>query len=376
MTSEKVQLVISVGGSKCAFAIVGEPPLAVLARSERVEWTQEGIVTICSFVRMLVREIQKLLTSSRTAAARIKHIGIAWPGPGKGREFSATFIPGCDQPQPISDLLRAAMIEAFGSAFKGVPIRVVLDAFARLAGESGSHGALAPPNTSGMLVNIATGIAGGLLNEGQVQLTHPLYGENYGQFGRFLFFNRQTKNWRWAPTLDGRVPTHEETETRWTDLCAGPAIARRIAMLFYPLGVDTSGYTGTVAAALRHYENDNAPRNTMHEMVLLRWASAEAKRNPKGLQSTIVEDVAWEIGAALATLRCVFAAQPMTRIVLAGGVGEHLGLSNQACQDEFLRCVQNAFGFETPIICRAQLGVDAEFLGLASNQFQDHCQHL
>ena len=364
------QLAISVGGSKCAFAIVGGSPPAILARSGRIEWTGEGITNVEAFVVMLARESLKLLKQARIPAAGVERVGVAWPGPGNGGRFEATFIPGCQQPQPIPVLLRSALIAALGSGFATVP-RVVLDAVARAAGEARPGGALYPSTANGMLVNVATGIASGLVRQGRALLAYPGIGENYGQSGRFLSFNTALGEWHWRPTADGTVPPHSPQEVRWTRHCAGPALARRMAYWCDAHRLDASKQNRAVTEALRHYKHEGAPRDTTHEMTLLHWATTEAGRHPEGPLGRFVEQVATEIGTALRTLLQVFASENIGTIVLAGGVGENFGRSEDLAHgtDDFLTNVQQAVGKNGPRVCRAKLGVDAEFLGLASDSF-------
>ncbi len=362
------ELAISVGGSKCAFGIVGGTPPAVLARSGRIEWTGEGIKTIESFVGMLARETQKLLKQAGISAADIGRVGVAWPGPGTDGQFEATFIPSCEEPQPIPLLLRSTLTIPFGPAFGAIPIRVMLDAVARAAGEAGPSGAL-HTTANGLLVNLATGIAGGRVRQGRAWLAYPGIGENYGQFGRFLFFNTVTQEWDWRPTSDGSVPSHSPREVRWTHLCAGPALARRIVRWCHETGVDARNQTPAVEEALRHYESQSAPRDGTHEMTLLRWATAESVQCPQGSMAHFVRQVAREIGAALRVLLRVFASEGIDTIALAGGVGEHFGRSDNPGNDMFLNDVQLTMEQNRTRVCRARLGVDAEFLGLASNSF-------
>jgi hypothetical protein len=366
--SEDVHLVVSVGGSKCAFAVVGANSRAVLARSRRVEWTGTGIETTGGFVSMLVREFRRLLTEQVLDPARVQAAAMAWPGPQVGECVLATFIPGCQVPQPISRLLQQGLGSEVDRRLESIPVYVMLDAVARAAGESTPGGALHlladDDQGAGILVNIATGIAGGVVHQGKPLLAYREFGPNYGQFGRFLFLNAATGTWTWRATLDGSVPPHPAGEIRWTHRCAGPALSLRTARWCHEHRLDTAAAGEAVAQALRYYDSEGAPRDAGHEMALLRWASTEAGGG--GALVGFLDVVAAEIGGALDLLLHVFQAARLRRIVLAGGVGENFGRGTDPAFDPLLARVQGALGNRCEVR-RASLGVDAEFLGLAAH---------
>ncbi|HEY1254181.1 MAG TPA: hypothetical protein VGF01_05330 [Terracidiphilus sp.] len=368
---KSVKLVVSVGGSKCAFAVVGATSRAVLARSGRVEWTGLGINTLEGFMAMLAGEFQKLLEGAGIDSSRTDAVGVAWPGPQLGGLFQATFIPGCRTPQPVALLLQRALARTVSPRFESVSVCVMLDAVARAAGETTPGGALdfspATGFASGMLVNIATGIAGGIVCQGRPLFSHPEFGKNYGQFGRFLFLETGTGSWVWRPAQDGFVPLHPAGEIRWTRQSAGPALASRIARWCFERRIGTQNVDEEVREALRHYRTEPSSRHADYEITLLRWASTEAAQHPTGPMAEFVELVASEIGGALRVLLHVFQSDRIGRIVLAGGVGENFGCVYGRSDDPFLDRVEKDLGQSCCRVVRARLGVDAEFLGLALN---------
>jgi predicted NBD/HSP70 family sugar kinase len=367
--AESIRLAVSVGGSKCAFAAVGAVSHAVLARSGRVEWTGRGIATLEAFTEMLATEFQNLLREAGIDCTRVEAVGVAWPGPHLDGLFQATFIPGCRTPRPVGRLLQRALARALSPRLESVPVGVMLDALARAAGETTPGGALdfspATGGASGMLVNIATGIAGGIVRNGQPLISHPGFGNNYGQFGRFLFLDTGSGAWLWRPAQDGSVPRHSSTEIRWTRYCAGPALAHRVASWCFERGVRAHGVDEAITEALQYYRAEPPSRHVGYEMALLHWTSAEAAEYPDGQLAKFVKLVAAEIGAALRVLLQVFASERIWRIVLAGGVGENFGRADGRNEDPFLDLVKQTAGEGCCDIARARLGVDAEFLGLA-----------
>jgi predicted NBD/HSP70 family sugar kinase len=367
----RLRLAVSVGGSKCEYALVDAATSAIRAHSRRIEWTSERVDTVEAFVGMLAAHAQRLVRDADVPADTIERVGVAWPGPETDRGFQATFIPGCKTPQPIGALLAAALAARLGPRFHDVPVHVRLDAVGRAAGEARPGGALSGPllprGEGGLLVNIATGIAGAVVSDGQALLAFPGIGRNYGQFGRFLFWNVTTRTWAWRPTADGSIRSEASDEVRWTRHGAGPALARRLAAWSRQAGVAVPADQG-VAAALRHYEFESAPRDATHEIALLRWATANAYDQPDGALARFVDAVAFEIGTALNTLCGVFAAASITRVVLAGGIGENFGAHRDEMEDRLLAGVHRTLERHV-VVERSRMGVDAELVGATSDLF-------
>ncbi len=363
---ENVQLPISVGGTKCELAAVGVESGRFLARSGRVEWVGLGVSSFAGFVDMVASQLKSLLNVASIQPARVVHIGVAWPGPQVGNDCLATFIPGGNTPQPFAALLQAAMAKSVDERFRTVPVTVRLDAIARATGESLPGGSLfrAPggPTKAGILVNLATGIAGGIVH-GSPLLSAPGIGENYGQFGRFLFFHRGSETWDWRPSADGTVASHGPDEIRWTHLSAGPALASRFGRWAAENGVRAAGAPAEVREAFAHFAAPNALRHTVLERMLLVWITAEANRAPTGPVAEFVCRAGAEIGGALRLLLGVFSAYPIDRVILAGGVGENFGRADSADCGVFLDSVRETLARGDCLVARARLGVEAELLG-------------
>jgi hypothetical protein len=243
----------------------------------------------------------------------------------------------------------------------------VLDAIARAAGETQQGGALrysGETMSTALLVNVATGIAGAMVVNGKVLLSHEQFGDVYGQFGRFLFLNRKTNQWRWRTTPDGSIPGSSADELRWTQHCAGPALARRIAEWCFLKRIQMKEDSIEVEA-LRYFASAKLPRIPKYETALLHWTTEEIYQNPKGPMEEIARQFAHELGTALSVLMQIFQPARITKIVLAGGVGENFGRRDAAGRDEMIENIVANMNHDAPVICRANLGVDAELLGLS-----------
>jgi hypothetical protein len=221
----------------------------------------------------------------------------------------------------------------------------------------------------GLLVNWATGIAGAIVIDQKAIRCHPLIGENYGQFGRFLFYNCLTRSWIWRATPDGSVSPHPHEEVRWSVLAAGPYLVRRFAKTWFEGDGVAPDVSESVTRALCHHAAIDASRDVAHEIAVLRWISLDAVASPEGLAARFVSEVGSETGGALAALLKVFQSESIARVVLAGGVGENFGRADGRSEDLFLSKVSNALEGFPVIVVRAVLGIDAEFLGLASDSF-------
>lgn len=364
------ELAVSVGGTKLYVGLVAGRSPSVIARSGRIEWDRAVTSGIETFVELIARQTRLLLEGSNLPPERVEQVGVAWPGPGIGGRWEATFIPECQSPQPIVDMLRTALMKICGSGFAATPITIVLDAVARAAGETQTGGALyCPPDhrtSNALLINVATGVAGAIVENGRVLLSHREFGEPYGQFGRFLLFDTNTKEWKWRPTRDGSVPTCFPQEVRLTRHCAGPALARRIARACQEFGI-RGEENQSVAEALRYCAGESESRIPRYETTLLTWATAESYRAPESQLGEFIGRLAEEFGNALRVLtREVFAEERIKKIVLAGGVGENFGGGENPNQDKLIENIRRALGPEVPVVCRAKLGVDAELLGFSS----------
>ena len=345
MALRSVYVAISVGGTKLAWGFLAGDRLVY--ESGKIAW-QDLMADAAGgpperILEMIAGKTEELLARQ---GLQPSGVGLAWPGPGDYDQgiVSATFLPGFEA-FPLKTSLGQVLHRVFG---KPVPVTLMLDAVADLLGEvrspeGGLHG-----RGDGMVLNLATGVAAGLLADGHIVTSDGDRGiaAGLGQLGRHLI-RRPDGSWEHRPTRDGSVAPHDRAggELRMTDFLGGPALARRARR-----ELDQPG-AGEAAA----------PRNILEERRLLQSLSDRA-RDGDAPAVRFVQQTAREIGAAL---RVFLSAYPRfgDRIVLVGGVGENLGLGSDGQPDLFVRQIDESRGAgpqqET---VRSRLGVTREFL--------------
>lgn len=332
---------ISFGGSKVAVGLVDVHKKTIIAQSPRIEWASEFRFDLAnpahSLSLILADEIGLLAEQAKLSVRTIESVGVAWPGPGRYScgIVEATFVPGFHEPRQLWPLLQHAFQGRLGPDWRVKNWCVRLDACAGAFGEAYHTGGQLRDCRAGCLINIATGIAGALVRDGRPVLSHDEFGEAYGQFGRFLI--RSRGNWEWRPTKDGRIPSLAGADVRFTDLCGGPALARRLRGK--PL----------------------LPRNVTLERQMLANVTLQAA-NGNGDAMAFLDEVGCDIGEALACLNN--AIGPFETVVLAGGVGGNLGRPpSDQTPDLLLQAIKKASRIPEVLVSRSSLGLTAELIG-------------
>jgi predicted NBD/HSP70 family sugar kinase len=346
MASRTVYVAISVGGTKLAWGFLAGDRLVY--ESGKLAWQDlmagAGGAPPARVLEMLAAKTRELLAAQGLEPSGV---GLAWPGPGDYEQgiVSATFLPGFEA-FPLKAALGEVLARVFG---KSLPVTLMLDAVADLLGElrlpeGGLHG-----RTDGMVLNLATGVAAGLLADKHIVTADPSRGiaAGLGQLGRHLIRGADG-SWDHRPTGNGAVAAHDRAagELRMTDYLGGPALARRAR---HELGDRLAG--GSEAAA----------RNSHDERRLLQSLSERA-RAADPAAAGFVQRTAQEIGAAL---RVFLSDYPRFggRIVLVGGVGENFGLPGDGAPDLFVQQIDQARAAAADqITVRSRLGVAREFL--------------
>jgi hypothetical protein len=391
MHDEKISVGISFGGTKLAVGLVGQTSHQLLASTERIGWHPMCIGAIdplACLLELAISILRALLQQACRTIENVNRVGIAWPGPGRYREgmLTATFIPGCaTREQNIHMLVLQELQRQLGVPVHDLQIVSRLDANAHAIGEVILPGGaffqrdeIAPAATSGIVLNIATGVAGAIVQDGHVfSIIDPLaqtcqaqssteqLGETYGQFGRYLFKRIDTGIWLWKPTHDGSIPEYNpEKEIRLTDLCGGPALTRRYVD-WHERNMQCGGqfllHQRVLSAALAL----KGRRNIRWERVLLRRISSQAYRND--LQSRLfVQVIGNDIGHALHRLYYAYGAALFGhQVVLTGGVGEFFGRPPRASAypDLFLEAITASLNIPKVRVIRSVLGMHAELVG-------------
>jgi hypothetical protein len=373
MSSSKPNIAISVGGTKFGSAIVHSDPLAICAQTDRIEWRDLSAWKSSprpeTLFRLIAEKTFLLFQDSDFSFEDVCQIGLAWPGPGRYSQglLTATFIPGCKEPQAIHEMVQAAFSSVFGMNCDSIEIVSALDVNVRSRGEVlHPQGALRHTESgqypSGLVINIATGIAGAAVRDGRPLPSAFDLGETYGQWGRFLFYDRQNGEWIWRPTEDGSILPHDGSLIRFTELCGGPALSRRFAELV------RGAPAGLVPSCLRQLATpvlpDPSQRNITAEKEFLR-AITKAAHEGVPLVSDFIVRVGKEIGGALNQLINSIGEGDWDKIVLAGSVGENFGASQAGSPDMLIESIASVLPFAGLQIVRSQVGLDAEYIGFA-----------
>jgi predicted NBD/HSP70 family sugar kinase len=340
--ARSVYVAISVGGTKLAWGFLAGDRL--IYESGKIAW-QDLLVGAAEAPPGRVLEVIAGKTRELLAQRGLEPagVGLAWPGPGDYERgiVSATFLPGFEA-FPLKSALGEVLQRMFG---KPVPVTLMLDAVADLLGEvrspeGGLHG-----RSDGMILNLATGVAAGLLADGHDVNSDLPRGitAGLGQLGRHLI-RRPDGSWDHRPTRDGSVAPHDRAggELRMTDYLGGPALARRARR---ELGGPGAGER----------------RDIEEERRLLQSLSERARAGDE-LAARFVRQAAQDIGAAL---RVFLTSYPRfgDRVVLVGGVGENLGWPGDGDDDPFIRLIDQARGAgRQQETVRSRLGVTREFL--------------
>lgn len=367
---------ISVGGTKIATSAVDRALPDRVSPPRRIEWHTDPRFLASSDARglftLIASEVRRVLDVESIAAASVTRIGIAWPGPGAYQRglLQATFLPEFGQARDVRELLRDAFDREGSPALTSIPIVCRLDANARAMGETrlASGGFREGSRTvDGLLLNVATGIAGAVVRNGEVRPSWPGLGENYGQWGRFAYFDGSRGVWGWRPTADGTVPQYGPSERRFTELCGGPALAGRLA------ACDLSGREiGDGLRSLAGSYPGSSLRDVDAERAVLSDLTSAAQTEQKWA-CEFIQSAGGEIGAAIRLVRSQFGFGDATfRLVLAGGVGEFFGRPrDDGSTDHFVEAIRKAAGEPVADVRRSRLGLVAELAGAVAGLIEE-----
>jgi len=243
-------------------------------------------------------------------------------------------------------------------------IRSALDVVVRAFGESVTPaGAFSgSPCTPGIELNVATGIAAAIVERSGPMMSHPVLGETYGQWGRYLFLDPRHRLWQWIPTENGSIPEHDPSLVRFTDRCGGPALARRFIAEWRNRFTPGEPTPSVLKEMLERFPKSAEDRDVELEKRVLSLIT-QRMHNGDPIATAFGLAAAREIGSAL---QCAIHALSLDvkKIVIAGGVGENFALPRHGHPDEFLRVVRGELAGAVEV-CRSEISLDAEFLGFA-----------
>jgi hypothetical protein len=376
--SSPVRIGISFGGTKIMVGLFDPEHAEIIARSDRIEWRLSPLwqeaTPLQSLMLLVADQIDQLLMKSGCTLLEVDRVGIAWPGPGKYSqgELEATFIPGCNTPQYIYPLLREALQQRCRTKADHLKFQSGLDVSVRASGEiylpeGAFHVSAQSSQPGGIALNLATGIAGAVVQQGRVKTRWGHLGETYGQWGRYLFMNRSTLQWHWTPTQDGSIPPYDSlAEVRFTDWCGGPALTRRFRSRYYPPQAPAIYST---FLDVQYGRTDPIAEKTL---LIRITQSAYFKDHPdydkeRSIAREFIRTVGNDVGRAL---NCICNAlgrdQLGDYIVLTGSIGERFGLPPEDVKEEdlYLSAIKATFSSAAISIQRSSVGIDAELVGL------------
>jgi hypothetical protein len=361
---------VSLGGTKLKVAAITHD--SQLLTDAEVHWRSEPEFAACldeegatGFCDALARLVGAFLEKRRHGWADVGLIGVGLPGPRireRWHSFNLTkaFESGVE--------LEEEFARAVGG-LTGEPaplVRVAFDAQCDAGGElyhpSGrlNTSPQAERQAGAAVVNVATGIAAGVIKRGKVLITDedfsnhvaPPYDGGAGQVGRHLWWHSEPGEWRYHYVPEGGVPAVSGA-VRMTEYLSGPALAARLLWLLghnqrLP-GLRDWAYPGVAVEEVRDVwkklreETDVTKRSQFLRQsdrplstALLIWADQMyASSHPAERASVILQNFAREIAGEFAAALRAWAAAPgweplLRRVVLTGGVGIHFLASSDS----------------------------------------------
>lgn len=387
---------LSLGGTRMEVGLLTWAGVFVLLRE--VHWRNSprfasllDDLSAVRFCEAVSHEIVGALGSQGYRLSDVDVLGVAFPGPkDHGLWYSNNLIRAFEAGVDVEAALTDALLPL--SESDAMPqVRVVFDAQCDAGGElyhpAGRLSRAFPtePVPHATVLNIATGIAAGLIRSGEVLLetedfrchVASEYDGGAGQLGRHLWYHPKERCWTYRFCAGGKTPAVSAPAVRMTDRLSGPALAARLLLLLGGSGClpTQDMWTETEGCSLRDIvqlhdsiarhdldrdasiiarEVRRAPRSTAS--ALLTWADrVYADGEPAHVASCICSfafAIATELAQALKTWLEARGWAPFARhIVLTGGVGIRFLASSDSSPD---RSFLDALASGLPSGCRVE----------------------
>jgi|GEM_PF-147437 mannose-6-phosphate isomerase class I/predicted NBD/HSP70 family sugar kinase len=368
-----INLAISIGGTKLVLGALNRE--GIIEMSPRIEWKKiledNNTYKVEGFIELIMNEFIKIIEKLEKKGVKrnqIQEVGVAWPGPGKYSQgvVSATFLPGFHQ-FPLGEQLSQQFANRLGIQIK---TNIILDAWADAYGEMSQNADL----KNWIYINIATGVAAGIVKEGKVLDTYswpdkPSVKSGLGQIGRHLI-RLPEGIWQYRPTMHGDIPVMVKGETRLTDWIGGPALATRfIDFVFQKAEITDLVPDDFFGTSVKKLKKDIEQKNAEAiRMVLEKVQKQAEEQNATALE--MIRDLGRDIGKAIRTFADAFPGESFCdQIIIGGGVVENLGkniLISKSSKDILLyNVVQTA---QIPKIFRTKMDVKRELLAFKPAQ--------
>lgn len=379
---------VSWGGTKLEIGVLTRE--GAFRSSPRLYWREDpafaGFVNdgdASHFCDASARWVSDFLKEHGYALSDTPILGIPFPGP-KNAElwYSNNLVHAFRRGVALESEMTDALLRVSGS--KAPPlVKVIFDAQCDAGGELfhpagwfAFRSGVTPPLT-GTVLNIATGIAAGFIDEGRVLIgdedfqshVDGKYDGGAGQLGRHLFYHQHDQRWEYHFWPHGQLPQGTGSAIRMTDRLSGPALAARLLL---QLGHNSllSADTWTIPyvrfsqieelyRVIASHQPDRetaaateAVRGASHPVAgaLLEWADNIYRLGIPATIASCIHSFAIEIAAELAAALRAWMRSPGwerfgSHIILTGGAGTRfLASSDTIPGRSFLHALRSRLG--------------------------------
>lgn len=378
---------ISLGGTKIEIGALTHH--GVYLSSPEIKWRDSPEFAgdeIQHFCSVLIESVNKFLKRRGYKLSDAETLGVAFPGPQRGGRWFSTNLPKFFHDENGG----ANLEEELSKIIKNGPkpeVKVIFDAQCDAGGEVyHAQGRLRFDSTA-VVVNLATGIAAGLVKNGRVLIDNNDFrnnlGQDYdngaGQIGRHLWYSEEKKQWNYHYRSGGRIPnrsTAGNSSIRMTNRLSGPALAARILREFNKHGLPLEVIKFCDHVELQFCENVAQQEDLEDSVIMMRraegalsgrilsWADGAYGKNEPKEYSQIIQMFAHEIAKELAEALNLWLSQPKwqdfkNHIILTGKAGSHFLVSADNTNRSFLTMLRDSLPANI-LVERSQLHCAAE----------------
>lgn len=356
------------GGTKFTIGVSTEEK--IVASSGDIYWREIDLFQMClnshspeSFCDSVVELIFRFLYNCSIEVSDVICFGFPFPGPQcEGRWYSNNLTPAFETGVRLEDELRNAFLRKLEQKFNS-KIAVIFDAQCDAAGELIAEGGrLNGYIGKALVINLATGIACGLVRDGKVlssdESFQSILGDGYdggtGQIGRHLWYHCVEECWSYHFVPHGQTAVVLDSE-RLTDRLSGPALCGRFLheLYYFEQGSTLAEYPSEwkfYLKGLPRLELDECgvkpltdfARQLPREMVTdtLKYASI-IKCMEEAFITRFIQQIANELVDCLETLSLVTAWKPfLETVVLTGGIGINFMSAENSPHDPLLTIIR------------------------------------
>lgn len=378
---------ISLGGTKIKIGAIDEH--AQYTSEPEIYWRSEADFSEAiddqipaRFCDVLVQRSEAFLSRRGYQWADVGTVGMGFPGPrSDGRWYSNNLTAAFREGVPLEDAFCQAITRRTQTSAPAA-VRVVFDAQCDAGGELfHQQGRLFQSQQRGgraVVLNVATGIAAGIIRDGRVLISDTDFatyvGSPYdggaGQIGRHLWYHLEMQAWKYHYRARGATPVVPGA-VRMTEYLSGPALAGRLLVMMgqakalpqetwkhahvplqelYDL-YNTLSVEPDIATGSQHVRRSG----NLFSSALLSWADEVYRLGSPATAAACIgqfaRTIAQELGAAIKVWAEAPRWRPFLRcLILTGGVGiRFLASSDSRPEDSFLGMLRKALGPEITV---------------------------